>query len=211
MKKLFSNTTALITLAIGGVATLVILVVLISLPQGDLVETPNTPKESWQRRLEIQKEGEMVRVVNPHDGYAVTVPVAWQVPNIASGVSGLSIFYHPLGFAQEGVDVPEGLFLRISKLPIPEDLTVEEWARQNMGAEQVLSGSLGNYSGQTFSQPLKERNEYLQLVSVENSRQEVFLLTHETSLFLVSCSATGSDYLAWIALCKQYAESLELL
>jgi len=186
-------------------------VAIFSFSSNDLVETPNTPRELWRRNLNTQVGEGTVRVVNSHDGYAITVPSSWQVPDVASGTSGLSIFYHPLGLAAEGVDLPEGLFLKVWVEPAPQDADIRTWAQQNARAQNVMPTTIGAYSAFSFSRPLQETTMELETSPIEDSLLKMFLVQDEERLFVISCSAEGAEYLAWIALCEEHVSSFEIL
>jgi hypothetical protein len=209
----FQNSKTLLALGGVGFISLIVLIVMFSLSAGDLIETPNVPKEEWERRVESQEGDETTRVVNNYDGYAITVPTRWQTPSVASpGESGLKIYYHPGGFTPSGIEPPEGMFLHIYTQTKDAGQSMAQWVTDYTQQRDVRKTTIGNYETYWVDDPLMDfEGMTTNLVPIPNTTRHSYFIASGETVFGLSCLAEGAEHIQWVALCEGVLDTFEIL
>ncbi|MEX0878061.1 MAG: hypothetical protein WDZ40_04410 [Candidatus Spechtbacterales bacterium] len=111
-----------------------------------LIENPELPKTSWQRKVEIQKEDGMQTVTNFYDGYRIDVSSDWEiVEEVRGGLGGLNLLY---GQHEEDINeyeteqhIHDGLVLSVVVFENEEGFNLIDWLARSDNHGSFLFGA----------------------------------------------------------------------
>ena len=191
-------------------------------PQGELVEIPNLPKEDWLRVIRVTDDDQQNTKVatNAYDGYRITVPKEWSIPESISRSSGLKIFFNPYGNTLVSGEYTSGLLLGVTLLQNSENLSVTNWLSSSLEAENYLGQTditlwetvmVNRYAGYKHSTRVSALDENSNIILLENSAATLYALQGERGIYILSCSALGQNFMELVTLCEKNLDSFELL
>jgi len=175
-----------------------------------LVTDPNLPTSLWVRRINVgETKSGTKEVTNYFDGYKILIPEGWEVADLASVTGGLGITYIPDSEAiPDTVRIGEhsyGLLMDIDTFVNKETLDSLDWARNTENGKTLFPDAdfqrITHQTGMALKTNIGRISE--EGVVDEDSSIVGYIFSGNGKMYVVSCSAYGSEHLSLIALCEE--------
>jgi hypothetical protein len=159
-----------------------------------------------QNGIEVIEQGDQKIVRNIVEGYQVTVPKEWTVPNTILTDEKIIVQY--IGPDQKlETEMQEGVYMQVYVDNNPEDLSIQEWAKKfwSISEEKINLIKINNLDIlKTTEKVIFGRDEPSPII-IEDSQVTDLSITLNGKIYTYSCTARGKNYLSYSEECEKIA------